>query len=320
LIRLSQAKYNFIIPAKKHLAHSHESPAGIIRPDFCFQRPKRCILFCTFQARSQGRASPVAGDAALGAYKQERLPSVMLPSASFFSAFCTIRKTFVMNKWPFSAKQKLKAAGLLTASVLLVLGINLLSRKSLSELDHSLDSMYEDRLLPSTYVFDLTNLLYLKRLALEKKLRAESGPHLIGTAELDEHNREMEALIQDFEHTYLTELEDWALTDLRSKVWRYNQLEAQVLEAHRSQRLSPKLEAALDEQFEAAIQDLAVLSKIQRDVGTELRSSSKAIFAGTHLLANFEVSILLIVGLIIQIIIFSVQSARPRFPQRADLN
>ncbi|MDV7394643.1 hypothetical protein RZS08_24885, partial [Arthrospira platensis SPKY1] len=94
----------------------------------------------------------------------------------------------------------------------------------------------------------------------------------------------------------------------------------EVLEAHRSQRLSPKLEAALDEQFEAAIQDLAVLSKIQRDVGTELRSSSKAIFAGTHLLANFEVSILLIVGLIIQIIIFSVQSARPRFPQRADLN
>jgi hypothetical protein len=225
-----------------------------------------------------------------------------------------------MNKWPFSAKQKLKAAGLLTAAVLLVLGINLLSRKSLSELDHSLDSMYQDRLLPSTYVFELTNLLYLKRLALEKKLRAESGDHLNGMGLLDEHNRKMEVLIQDFEHTYLTELEDWALTDLRSKVWRYNQLEALVLEAHRGQRLSLKLEAALDEQFEAAIQDLAVLSKIQRDVGTELRSSSKAIFAGTHLLANFEVSILLVVGLFIQIILFSVKSAQPRFPQRADLN
>jgi hypothetical protein len=225
-----------------------------------------------------------------------------------------------MNKWPFSVQQKFRAAGLLAAVVLLVLGVNMLTRKSLSDLDHSFTSMYEDRLLPSTYVFELANLLYLKRLALEKKLR--SAP--LNEPEEDEalfsHNKEMESLIKDFEHTYLTELEHFALTDLKLRLRQYNELETAVLEAYHSHALSPRLESLLDERFDAAIKDLAVLSKIQRDVGTELRSDSKAIFAGSNLLANFEVSILLIAGLIIQIILFSVKSAIPRYPQRADLN
>ena len=69
--------------------------------------------------------------------------------------------------WAFSIQPKMKIALFLAAICVIVLDTIFWERSNLSHLNASFSSIYEDRLLPATYVFHLTDHLYQKRLVLE---------------------------------------------------------------------------------------------------------------------------------------------------------
>ena len=73
-------------------------------------------------------------------------------------------------KWSFVIQQKIKASLLLGGIMVVILLSALVSRMSLDNIDHSLSSIYQDRLVPTVDMVYLSEHLYSKRLLLEQGL------------------------------------------------------------------------------------------------------------------------------------------------------
>ena len=105
-------------------------------------------------------------------------------------------------------KHKIKAAVLLVVTMALLIINNILGTRSYSNLDKSISSIYQDRLMPATYIFEISDHLYQERL-----LQEQPGPVTSeGLRLLDSHNVAIAGLITNYEKTYLTkdEVKHWA--------------------------------------------------------------------------------------------------------------
>jgi hypothetical protein len=67
-------------------------------------------------------------------------------------------------KWAYHVKDKMKMAAVLLLIIVLILVNNISNRKTFSNLNESIASIYKDRLMPATYIFQLTDHLYQKKL------------------------------------------------------------------------------------------------------------------------------------------------------------
>jgi len=108
-------------------------------------------------------------------------------------------------KWAYYIKYKAKVVALLLLIIILILGKNIYDRITFSILDESIASIYKDRLMPATYIFQLTDHIYQKRLGSNK-----SGQNY--SAKLnEEHDKAISGIIKAYETTYLTiaEKEQW---------------------------------------------------------------------------------------------------------------
>ncbi|MBZ0247798.1 MAG: hypothetical protein K8H85_17780, partial [Cyclobacteriaceae bacterium] len=80
------------------------------------------------------------------------------------------------------------------------------------------------------------------------------------------------------------------------------------------------LATEIQKNFDMAMLDLNQLSKIQVSEGRLLKEQSKKIAAGSTLLSQLELVVLIGIGMLIQILIFTSRSALPKSPQQFGLN
>ncbi|NUN99640.1 MAG: MCP four helix bundle domain-containing protein [Saprospiraceae bacterium] len=223
--------------------------------------------------------------------------------------------------WIFSIRAKLKAAFFLALICIVVLVNIYWERSNIADINSSFCSIYDDRLLPATYVFHLTNHLYQKRLILEHQLHHHDT---LAIAEAKRriaiHNAAMDTLIEDFESTYLVESEGRLLVDFKQELKDYNLLEKKLLESSQL-RLPPDEDpAGLIPLFEANLEELTLLSQVQIDVGRAMRDDSMRMLANTKVLTMLEAALIVIIALVIQALVFASRSVAPPRPQRHDLN
>lgn len=176
-------------------------------------------------------------------------------------------------KWLLQVKGKrYKVCALFVAIMVLVLLNNLFERRSITNLDHSIASIYHDRLLPATYLFGISNHLHQKRM---------------GNADLSQHNVIIDKLVKEYETTHLTAEEgrQWKL--FKDRLQHYNRLEAQQADA-----------AVLDKHFLLSLESLNSLSDIQVTEGKNLQHTSQNIVNDTFLSSHLEISLLIILGLL----------------------
>ena len=202
--------------------------------------------------------------------------------------------------WAYTIKHKITAAVVLFAVCAVVIGNNLLERNQISELEKSFSSIYQDRLIAESYIFDLYVQLDNKR-----ELTAELATHVDMQniqKELNHINACIEDIMDAYGKTYLTKRE----------AQEYAYLSANLSDIYQLENSIALTESEVDKQLfiynrttKTAFKHLATLSKIQTAQGELISKNANRVIQENHLSSRFEIAILIVLGLIIQGLVFS---------------
>lgn len=188
-----------------------------------------------------------------------------------------------------------------------------MERNNVSELGDSFSSVYEDRLLVESYIYQLSDHLYQKKLIFDNC--NVQGDQVTYQSQIEKLNADITVLIHEYEKTKFTERESVFFESFKNSIRTITSLETQYLRLNLGIRNSD-----LDDQFKIAAMDLQNLSEIQISEGKLLNDQSKKIVAGSTILSQFEWAMIIIIGLMIQSLIFASQSLLPKVNQHPNLN
>ncbi|GAB3668413.1 hypothetical protein GCM10028791_43810 [Echinicola sediminis] len=221
-------------------------------------------------------------------------------------------------QWAHSIKNRVKLAILLMVVFVAVFIKNLVEEENVSDLTSSFTTIYEDRLLPESYIFHLSENLLRKQMLLESCEGKEDYLKSLGENQL--YNAEIDSILIAFEATHLTGEEAVFLTSLRNNIEDLYVLESDISRDAGDPVNFTADKLAFYELITKASGNLNELSEIQLAIGKELNDQSQRIKAGSSVLSKFEMALLLILGILINILIFGVISTKSRMKQRAHLN
>jgi hypothetical protein len=193
----------------------------------------------------------------------------------------------------------------------------LLERYFFQRVDSTSTALYEDRLLPAVFVYELTDHIHQRyRLAEKVHLTQQSIPTTDQIEQLTYYRQQMDALVVAFQHTYLIQDESTSLQHLTAELDRYGTVEKQLLyppaDPHRFDRL--------EQQLDAIRAELLHLSNIQTTVGKELLSDTESIIANAYALGQLQITVLIFCCLIALILVLSSKVVRSPIVQQGSLN
>ena len=200
-------------------------------------------------------------------------------------------------KWPYSLKNKLSVSIILTIIILLILLVNIQNRQRFEQLDHSMSSIYEDRLMVQNYLFKLYD-----NLNKEEKLRNSPSNQIV--KDLAELKEERQQIISKYEETYLTEKERKEFSTFLKHLNKKDNLEQQIRES-KDASAQINLQEAFEINAAKTLTSLRNLSNIQTQEGKALQISSHKIVLGSLSISQLELAILIVLALVIQVLIFT---------------
>lgn len=220
-------------------------------------------------------------------------------------------------KWSIGTKQKIKTAWLFAFVFILILMKNLLDKKNVSDLGDTFAAVYEDRLLAESYLFKISDQLYRKKILLEKayKNSTKLGPEIVEEAE-----KKILALVADFEKTKFTKAESRVFKTMKENIAELHEYEDRLSRESSMGIHDVGLKNIVDDHFYQTVQSLHNLSEIQLDEGKDLNEDSRKIIAGNTILTNFEFGLLILVGILVQALIFASKAIFPKTLQNHHMN
>ncbi len=196
-------------------------------------------------------------------------------------------------------QSRLQAVMLVIGLLGLVLTSIFLSRRSVHEIQKLSASIYQDRLVPSGILVNLTSAIYRKRLVLETHLLTVGKPdnRQIGSG-LERINRRIDSLLTEFDRTKLTVREADRLKMLKERLSIYNGLETQLAT---NQFSSPGTQRSLiadagSASFGQVAQLLDELSALQLTVGEKLLSESSGQTNYIYVLTALQIGLVVMIG------------------------
>jgi hypothetical protein len=181
------------------------------------------------------------------------------------------------------------ALAVLTAMLLLA---NWNGRDNVKELDKTLTSIMNDRLLPATFVHEISNRLY------ENKLAATSGTD--AALKISSNYVAIEALAKKYEATQLTREE--------SAKWKTFRVQLRNLQKQEADKNNVEFV------FAQALKSLDQLIAIQVGESNRLLQSGQRNVSSSIVTANFGVVVCILLGLFIMVLL----SAREQLVLRQD--
>ena len=184
-------------------------------------------------------------------------------------------------KWANPIKYKIKAAFIFAALTTLLLLANLLERNNVADLNKTMTSMRNDRLLPATFAYQIDHLLYENKLLL-----AINKP----SAKLKANMDSVETIAKKYEATVLTpdEAAKWALFR--------TQLKKVPLTSGTSN--SPEQATLQETHFNQLLHTLDQLVQIQVSESARLMENGKKAVSWHILLSNIVAGLCLVFGLV----------------------
>lgn len=220
------------------------------------------------------------------------------------------------SKWILVTRNKLKLTlGLLLLATLLF-AANLFEKRQVASMDQSFLSIYEDRLVPATSIFEIRENLYRKRELLKDMLHPASQDIAAQQSELATCNLQVEHLLEAYKKTFFLEKESGVLLAFEQDLQTYDQLERNVIRELSSGN-TPMASRLFDEDalphFKTAVLKLAQLNQIQSEIGKDMVSNSKKKLASFLLLSDLEMALILLFSVVAHILIYASRSLfRPR--------
>lgn len=201
-------------------------------------------------------------------------------------------------KFAFSLKNKLKIAFLLFCIMCCTLLIRFLEDKSVTKINESFISMYNDRLVPATDLYFIAENLYHKNAILQDALADESMHPSKSISKIANHNHKIDSVINKYELTMLVAQEKTFLNDLKNALSVQQKLETEVLNLAGEQG-KEIYESVGRNAATQTLTKLSALIKIQSKVGDELIKDSKIFVSGTKIYSTFQGILAVIIGIMI---------------------
>lgn len=195
-------------------------------------------------------------------------------------------------KWFAVFGEKRKIIAFILVVLLLGLINNYFSRRYYNSLDKNMSSIYNDRLMPASYLFKISDHLYQKKMLLEQEELTKASLE----SEVQHHNAAIDDLTEAYYKTYLTNVERKQWTSFLLHLSNYNKAEAAFISGDNS---DPQKEKAIQFNFQSALRSLNELNDIQTSEGARLQIDSHQLISSTLLQAYLEVSLLFIIGVAI---------------------
>ena len=203
-------------------------------------------------------------------------------------------------KFAYSLKQKTKIALLLFLIMACTILIRVLEDRSIKNMEKAFTSLYNDRLIPATDIFYISEKLYAKRFLLEIFVYSDENKLSIAqlNSKLKTYDKEIDTLLAKYEKTYLVTNEKNHLTELKVKLLENKVLEKNILlNANSLDKASlRKLYDNGEKSFLDMSALLTQLTKIQTVVGEQLKEDSQKIVRGTSLYSTLQLLIAIIIG------------------------
>ncbi len=207
-------------------------------------------------------------------------------------------------KFAYSLKQKTKIAVLLFLIMACTILIRLLEDRSIKNMEKAFSSLYNDRLVPATDIFYISEKLYAKRFLLETFVYSDQNKLSVQQLnnKLKAYDRNIDTLLAKYEKTFLVKNEKSHLTELKVKLLENKVLEKNILlNANSLDKAS--LRRLYDSNAEQSFLDisntLSQLTKVQTVVGEQLKEESQKIVRGTNLYSTVQLLIAIIIGALI---------------------
>jgi hypothetical protein len=220
--------------------------------------------------------------------------------------------------WVFSISRKRRAAIILGIVFLVVLVKNRMDYYDVHKLAKSFATVYEDRLVVESYIYKLSELLYQKKQMLDNCAVSDNIAEL--KSRITGSDAEIAMLMNQYKLTKLTKKEDEVYQDFEGNIGSITVLQNQYLSQLETKTVSSLTLLSLNNQFLSVAGNLEQLSDIQLAEGRMLNEQSQKIVAGNEVLTQFELALLIGLGLIIQVLIFTSKTLSiPKF-KNANLN
>jgi hypothetical protein len=210
----------------------------------------------------------------------------------FFVTFKELKIPTDMNR-PLQLKKRFQLGAVLLVLLIGIVLNNVSSKMNLGKVDTSVTSIYNDRLLAATYIFELSNSLYEKN-GLDQAAHEQQ-------AQLD---RNIKELIRKYDHTALTVKEAGLWRSFKHNLGQYN-------------IAGPQQEAFF---FGRAISDLKALSTLQANEGSSLFRKTQSSITAFTLSSNLEIALAVGLGIITLILIGASKEAMLTFNHPSSLN
>lgn len=176
----------------------------------------------------------------------------------------------------FLLQYKVQIGALLTVLIAIIVINCVYSRKNIDHLESSVTSIYNDRLLASTYISELTHHLYEQKLELNSAGSGYDPQH---------HAKEISTLILKFENTVLTKQEVLYWKAFKQHLLHYNQDIA--------------LGNTGGKDLQMALEHLKLLTRIQAKEGTVVFQDIRTDISTSLTGLSLEISLSIIIGVVV---------------------
>ncbi|MBG6234504.1 hypothetical protein IWX76_001059 [Pedobacter sp. CAN_A7] len=214
-------------------------------------------------------------------------------------------------KFGYSIKNKMTIAVMLFCIMACTILIRVLEDRSIKEMNNAFVSMYNDRLIPATDLFHISQSVYSKRYLLEEALYNNDSvlvDHSYLKKQLLAHNDNIDSLVAKYEQTFLIKLERTQLDELKAQLRETKEIESKVLlnsDRHSIVAGRELFESQGKTSFTASIRKLTELTNIQTVVGQELIKNSEFAVSGSKLYSSLQIALAIIIGILIVAIVFA---------------
>jgi len=220
-------------------------------------------------------------------------------------------------KWTYMLGQRMKIAASLTIIIVMVLMINVLNKRHFNELQESLSSVYKDRLMVEVYIYKITAYLNEKNNFLFEEDKRDLSQLLVKNKSIDDS---IAVLVKDFGLTHLTVDESDIFDQLKSNLEQLYILEDSIFQNPGHSVTSNSFALKTREKLDELSNNLHLLSDIQKNEGQKLIEESNRIILNSKFALQLELVILIVIGLIVQALVFATKSTRPKINQNPGLN
>ncbi|RVU00353.1 hypothetical protein EOD41_12800 [Mucilaginibacter limnophilus] len=214
-------------------------------------------------------------------------------------------------KWTLFIQQKMKVAMLLFCVMFFVLLTGILGSKNLNSMNRSVNTIYNDRLIPAADVYYISHHLHNK-MALLNDMLGKNNVDVNTVNQLKAIHNKISGLLSDFENTYLVKGETASIANFKHSYSTYNHAEATALGLIKSGEASAArlvYDNELKQAHKGSLKVLDQLINIQSNVGKDIIKQSEFNANVFNLLSKLQIVVAIVIGVLITRLVMSSRIA-----------